>query len=336
MKISVDGGSFCTPENNQFGNYTFSNSLINALSKYDKKNKYTIYTFCNFPKDIPLSKNFTSKKILPKYFWSKVRVAIEEIANKKDIYLALNQSIPMMSFSKIISFSHGLSFHFYPGLYKDFSKLNDQLEEMIDDSDKIIVSSTRVKSELIEIESNVSNKIKVIPYGIPVDMMSKEKEKANSTEKYFVHVGMDHPIKNIDFIIKAFKSLKNGKLMNGYKLYLVGCRRRINDSHIKVIPYANRTHLKKLYRGATATLTSSFYESFNLPVLESLSQGTKVVGLRQAIVPELRPYVALADDLNEFRDLMKKVDKNPGFRNTKKIKKEFSWENYVRKLVKLY
>ena len=204
MKISVDRGSFCTPENNQFGNYTFSNSLINALSKYDKKNKYTIYTFCNFPKDIPLSKNFTSKKILPKYFWSKVRVAIEEIANKKDIYLALNQSIPMMSFSKIISFSHGLSFHFYPGLYKDFSKLNDQLEEMIDDSDKIIVSSTRVKSELIEIESNVSNKIKVIPYGIPVDMMSKEKEKANSTEKYFVHVGMDHPIKNIEFIKEAF------------------------------------------------------------------------------------------------------------------------------------
>ena len=336
MKISVDGGSFCTPENNQFGNYTFSSSLIGALSRYDKENKYTIYSFCNFPKDTSLNKNFTIKKLLPKYFWSKVRVAIEETINKKDIYLALNQSIPMMSFSKIISFSHGLSFHFYPGLYKNFSKLNDQLEEMIYDSEKIIVSSTRVKSELIEIEGKSSKKIHVIPYGIPADMIKTEKVKANSGEKYFMHVGMDHPIKNVDFIIKAFKSLKNGKTMNGHKLYLVGCKRRINDSHIKIVPYANRAQLKKLYRGATATLTSSFYESFNLPVLESLSQGTKVVGLRQAIVPELRPYVALADDLNEFRDLMKKTVINPGFRNTKKIIKEFAWENYVKKLVKLY
>ena len=45
---------------------------------------------------------------------------------------------------------------------------------------------------------------------------------------------------------------------------------------------------------ATALLTASHYESFNFPVLEALSQGCPVIGLKSAIIPEFKPYVNLA------------------------------------------
>jgi glycosyltransferase involved in cell wall biosynthesis len=96
-----------------------------------------------------------------------------------------------------------------------------------------------------------------------------------------------------------------------------------------------RKALRVLYQKATALLTTSFYESFNFPVLESLSQGTQAIGLREAIIPELRPYVRLADDMDEFIDLMKKAFMRP-LKVKKEIGRVFSWKKYVNELVKLY
>ena len=334
MKISLDGGALCTPSDNQFGNYTFSKNLIEALLLYDKKNIYNIYSYCNKPEYLKLKNNFAFKKILPKFGWSKVRVSIEELVNKKNIYLALNQSIPFATFSKVISFSHGLSFSFYPGLYHNFARLNDQLEEMIDDSDKIVVSSLRVKNEMIELDRNVEKKICVIPFGIPLDMTPQK--EVIKREKFFLHVAMDHPIKNIEFTIKAYQSLVKQKNYRDYKLYLIGYQKKFKNPLIVAIPHVSRKALKLLYQKTTALLTSSFYESFNLPVLEALSQRAPVIGLREAIVPELRPYVKLADDIGDFVSLMKKVIKNPKNQPIKKLAREFSWKNYITKLIKLY
>lgn len=333
MKISIDGGALCAHDDKQFGNYTFSDNLIRALMTYDKKNHYYIYSFCNKRSDLHLKKNFTYKKILPKFLWSKIRVGVEELVEEKDVYLALNQSIPLTTFSKIISFSHGLSFKFYHGFYHDYDRLNDQLTIMMKDSDKIVVSSLRVKEEMIEINSKIKNKVHVIPFGIPLDMEAPTKKIRK--EKFFLHVAMDHPIKNIDFIIKAFKRLRKTKSFQDYELYLVGYSKKIHETNIKAIPHVSRKALKDLYRRTAALLTSSFYESFNLPVLEALSQKSQVVGLREAIVPELRPYVRMADDLDEFIELMKKSVNKP-FKTHKELSRVFSWKKYVAALMKLY
>lgn len=333
MKISVDAGALCAREDNQFGNYTFTKNLIRAISLYGKKHTYALYSFCDKDDKMELGKNMEYKKLRPKLFWSKVRVGIEEVLHRKDLYLALNQSVPMLTFSKIISFSHGLSFKFYPGLYRDYDSLNEQLEEITKNSDRIIVSSIRVKNEIAETLPAVADKIAVLPYGIPFDM-SPPKTKVRK-EKYFLHVAADHPIKNVPFLIKAFAKFRKIKKYRDFKLYLAGYTKKINDPNIKAIPFVNRSELKKMYQKATAVLTTSFYESFNLPVLESLSQKTQVVGLRHAIIPELRSYVRTADDLDEFVDLMKKAVTKP-FRVKKELEKNFSWKKYVRELEKVY
>lgn len=333
MKISVDAGALCAQEDNQFGNYTFTKNLIRAISLYGKKHDYTLYSFCDRDAKADLGLNMEYKKLRPKLFWSKVRVGIEEVMHRKDLYLALNQSVPILTFSKIVSFSHGLSFKFYPGLYKDYDSLNEQLEEITKNSDRIVVSSIRVKNEITETLPKVAEKIAVLPYGIPFDMpFPKIKVKK---EKYFLHVAADHPIKNVPFLIKAFAKFRKIKKYRDFRLYLAGYTKRITDPNIKAIPFVNRPELRKMYQKATAVLMTSFYESFNLPVLEALSQKTQVVGLRHAIIPELRSYVRTADDLDEFVDLMKKSVTKP-FRVKKELEKNFSWKKYVKELERVY
>ncbi len=310
LKISVDGGGLGAKEGERFGNYVFSQNLISALFKYDKKNNYSIYTF---------------EKIKPRFAWSKVRLSIEELKERRDVFLALNQAIPLYVSGKVISFCHGLSYYFYPNLYskKDQQRLQKQLNEMTKRSDYIIVSSEKVKTDLLTIKKINHKKIIVSPFGIPFDM--KEKTvffDMSAKSNYFLFVGMDHRIKNINFLKKVFSDF-NKAVGKQYELKVI----TKNCSRLK---------LKNLYKNARALLTSSYYESFNLPVLEALSLGCPVIGLESAIIPEFKPYVNLNKKEKEFIDLMMRVPKKPSQKMVSQLKEKFSWQNYVKKLVKLY
>lgn len=334
MKISVDGGALCGP---RFGNCIFSENLIQAISKYDRENEYFIYTFCKANNH--LSNKIHLKKLTAKLF--QFQIISQELKEKKDIFLALNQVIPPLIKTKVIAFSHGLSFYFFPQLYPDsYSNLKKQLENMLKRSDKIIVSSEKVKTEILATFPWCKN-IQVIPFGIPFDMLEKKETKR---DKFFLFVGMDHPIKNVGFLIKAFRHFVAEMEFEDYRLYLVGddfqnvvIQQRSLPTNIRVIPSLIRLELKKLYSRATAYLTTSFYESFNLPVLEALSQGCQVVALQSAIIPELKKYVYEAKDIESFVNMMEQVARG----KTKKIdideiRKNFSWENYIKKLVTTY
>ncbi|EKE13693.1 MAG: glycosyl transferase group 1 protein [uncultured bacterium] len=134
---------------------------------------------------------------------------------------------------------------------------------------------------------------------------------------------MNHQIKNIDFIKTAFNNLNMLKEFRSYKLIII----TNNCSRIK---------LGRLYRNATALLTASYYESFNLPVLEALSQGCPVIGLKSAIIPELKPYVNLAENTDEFTKNMKGINIKPNVQSINRLYKLFNWKNYVKNLVRLY
>jgi glycosyltransferase involved in cell wall biosynthesis len=335
MKISVDGGALNQKNEHRFGTAVFSENLVQALRIYDKKNLYYIYTFEN---------------LKPKFFWMKGRISLEEFKENKDVFLALNQALPLYTKAKIISFCHGLSYQYYPQYYstQHVGRLNKQLNEMIRRSDKIIVSSTKVKDEILLINKSLDKKIVVLPFGIPFDMKNDSGQarmtsfwgfrakRGGQQNPYFMFVANNQKIKNVDFIIESFIKSKLGNL--GYKLYLVGDFKDHENKKIGIISFGNisRHKLGSLYQHAIALLTSSYYESFNFPVLEALSLGCPVVGLSSAIIPELKPYVNVCVEQTEFVKNMKNIGIKPNSNSIRKLRIKFNWKNYVKNLVRLY
>lgn len=321
MKIALDGGALC--QNDYTGNKVFSENLIKALGRYDKENYYYVYSYCN--KKFYFAKNIIFKKLFPKFGWSKIRLSIEQLIFPTDIFLSLNQSIPIISSKKIISFCHGLSYFYYPKLYSDsYFQLKSQLTSMIKKSNYILVSSKKVKKELLSIFEKINRQVLVFPFGVPFDIKNNLNKKKR--RKIFLFVGVNHPIKNINFIKTAFNIFKKDKKFKDWQLILV-------------TKNLSRKKLKNLYQSVTCLLTASLYESFNFPVLEALVSGCQVIGLKSAIIPEFYPYVKLANNLDDFIENMKIIAKKNepvSFEKIKEIKKIFSWKNYVFKLIKLF
>ena len=98
-----------------------------------------------------------------------------------------------------------------------------------------------------------------------------------------------------------------------------------------------RTELCSLYRSATALLTASHYESFNLPILEALSQGCPIVALESAVIPEFQASVLTAHSRDEFiqhmnRSITLKLDT----KKMQEIRKKYSWEHIVHTIQTYY
>jgi len=303
MKISVDLGAISGK--GFFGTKIFSLNLKEALLKYDKKNQYVFYDF---------------KTVWPKIFWMKLGISLKEWRVRSDVFLALNQALPLYFHKKAIVFSHGLSFYFFSKYYPKnvLNRLNNQLKEMARRAEKIIVSSKKVKDEFFQVFPKIKDKIYVLPFGVPFDCLKENPKKMR--KKFFLVISAKQPIKNFSFIKEVFFKFK--KKYPDFKL--------INVRNI------NRKKIIELYRNAFALLTASFYESFNLPVLEALSLGCPVVGLESAIIPELKDYVNVAKNKDEFLKLMKELPKKPTIQLINKLRQKFSWKKYIEKLVKLY
>jgi len=303
MKISVDLGA--VSGKGFFGTKIFSLNLKELLLKYDKNNQYFFYDF---------------KTVWPKVFWMKLGVSFKEWQLRPDVFLALNQALPLYFHKKAIVFSHGLSFYFFPRYYPKnvLRRLNNQLKEMISRAEKIIVSSIKVKEEFLQVFPKISDKIYVLPFGVPFDCLKQKPKKRK--KKFFLVVSGKQPIKNFSFIKKVFFEFK--KKYPEFKL--------IN------IENTDRKKIIKLYQDAFALLTASYYESFNFPVLEALSLGCPVVGLKSAIIPELEDYVNVVKDKGQFLRLMEELPKKPDNLSIKKLRDEFSWKRYVKNLIELY
>lgn len=327
MNISLDAGALCIPEHT-FGTATVTRNLIEALGKHDPQNRYFAYVFSGRA-TIPKAQNVKVQKLLPKQAWMNGAVSVEETFRPKDIFLAINQAIPAMTRARIFSFSHGLSFLKYPEYYSEsFDSLKQQTEQMARRSEKIFVSSTRVRDEFVEYFKHTPE-IVVLPFGVPYDMMTRQ---ISNPKGYCMYVGMDAGIKDISFIIKNVEQAQ--KKHKHLKLYLVGNfdeKKKYGPNIIAIKP-RSREELRNLYLGANAVLSASHYESFNFPAVEALSLGCPVIATQGAITPELTPFVHAARE-NEYAELIELAME----RQLPKVKQEkihhlFSWQTYVKEL----
>ncbi|OGK37593.1 hypothetical protein A3F03_00015 [Candidatus Roizmanbacteria bacterium RIFCSPHIGHO2_12_FULL_41_11] len=333
MKIAVDGGALCGGENRRFGNYTFSQTVITGLKRCDPNNQYFVYTFCDNP-GAPTGKNIKIVHLSPKLGWMKLRVALEELARPKDIFLGLNQALPFYTPAKKIVFSQGLSFIYHPQLYtRDNQRLKAQLNNYLHHADLVVVSSQKIKQELTDLFPEYLDKICVLAFPIPFGFEDTSKSVKKS---YFLFMGMDHPVKNVRLLVNIFLQFSQKARYHDFQLVLCGPFQKYSGKRVIVRPYVGLREKKRLYQQAVAYFAPSLYESFNFPLLEALSQNCPVVGLKTAVIPELRPFVNLADtkEFGSYFELAAENKLKPPDRAG--LLTEFSLKKFITNLTQLY
>ena len=326
MKVAMDGGVLCSPPGSRFGNFIFGQSFIKTFLEKSDVGDSRVYTFCK-----TAFERAQVRRLFPHFFTGQI--AADLLFFKPDVYLALAQSLPpyLPSSTKMFFFSHGLSFFFYPSLYrKDYGRLMRQLEKGIRRADYIVVSSEKVKDEFKKY-IYPKKKVVVLRFGVPLDIL-RFRGKRLSKENIILFVGKDQKIKRVDEAVSIFSQLR--KKDKSFKLMLAGVERKYKEKNVFSLGYVERKELISLYRRSKFLLVTSLYESFHFPTLESFFFGSRVVAYPSAVIPELREHVFSSfskDDIVRF--IIENKDK-PSLKIQKRLVAKFNWDSYVASLVK--
>lgn len=326
MIIGIDGGALCS--DSRYGTYRYSSELISALA-HDTDNTYHLYSLC----PLPQTDGMVTKQLHPSAGWMKTAVSAEILRSRPDVFLALNQALPLVLPAVTIAVSHGLSFYQYPELYQwEYQRLAAQLKDYVARANRIVVSSTRIVEELSVYAPGSEKKTVVIPFGVPRHFL---KLPPLPRKRFLLYVGSDQPIKRVDLVVKAFHLFRKKPEYRDITLVLAGVGPNRSEEGVIVLPQVHHEQLAVLYRQAYAYITASRYESFNFPVLEALSVGCPVVGLESALIPELQPYVTVVTNPDDLPDALTGL--KPIAETTRKaVRSQFSWQQYAKQLSALY
>ncbi len=216
-------------------------------------------------------------------------------------------------------------------------------------ADKIICISESTKKDLLRFFPEYASKTKVIYPFIKSDFCYSKKSSDSIDKKYFLFVGGNDKIKNLDTILRAIKK-------TGLKLKIVG---KFNDKekkellreHIRIqdkivfTGFIDGERLKNLYKNAIALLYPSLNEGFGYPPLEALRCGTPSIVSKKGSLPEVLKENALylddPLDSDELADKMMKLSENISLREkiverSEKLLSTYSQNSFEKKILSIY
>lgn len=337
MIIGIDCGCLGIKESeNRGGIYSLTKTLLISLGKIDKENKYILYSF--YPIDKKLMKEFGANMrnivVTPSRGWMSFFIPIQIHKDRPDLFIGISQAIPrkipFLYYPKIISVFYDLGFEIFPQMYLGFSKkLKKNSRYAALNSDLIIASSKNTKKDLSKRYKIEEFKIKVV-YPSIQDNFSKKIKKFKNKNPYFLFVGAFKPTKNLQNIIKAF--IEFSKIHSKkFDLILAGGEdeqiKQIAKSNsklrIKIMGFVSDLELQRLYKGAFAFISPSFYEGFGMTFLEAMRIGLPVVTSKRGSISEVVSQNCIFVNPENYKDIANKMLK---LVSDKKLKNEISKE----------
>ncbi len=256
---------------------------------------------------------------------------------------------------KQIGVIHDLNFEHYP---KDLPKgvLNYYKKNMplfAHKASKIVTVSEFSRNDICQKYDINLQKVKVVYNGgnesfSPLSMEERlEFKKAkNNSRPYFIYVGSLHKRKNIERMLKAFKSFNTNKEMD---FIIVGEKMWQNQLNLKgllenVIFLGRKSgdELSKWVASSNAMVYVSYFEGFGLPVLEGMMAGVPVVTSSETSIPEVGGDAVIYTDpfsVESIKDGLFEVVKEGSFKyyGEKGIDraKFFSWDKSATEISNL-
>lgn len=337
----------------------YSENLIENLLKVDKKNKYSLldYEENEFnKKNLCLIRNYFLRIPVKTYTWYNVLPF--QIKNFDFDFIFNISGTPHVFrfFQKEILWVYDLSVILFPQFHTWWRVLINKFlfKRSLHNAYKIVVISESTKKDLIRYYKISDEKIIIIYPQISTFKNKKVKPEMVPENPYLLYLGTLEPRKNIPFLIKAFKKVKDdlevphkliiaGKKGWGFKEIFDTVHKFDLEKEVVFTGYVSEAEKKYLYKHADLFIYPSLYEGFGIPLLEAMNYGCPVITSNTSSLPEVAGKAGILinpNNLNELVNSIKKVltdekikDKmiNESFLQTKK----FSGKKSAKKIMQL-
>ena len=241
-------------------------------------------------------------------------------------------------------------------------------KEILQNINAIITSNPHEKNFLSSTYNYPNEHIFVIPLGVdttlfrPLPCQDAKNYIGSTDDKIVLYVGRIHPVKGIEWLIRAFKevTLEREKLMlmivggqyghdskNNYLIYLNKLTYELNlQNHIDFAGPKNQTALSYYYSASDVCVIPSLYESFGMVTLESMACGTPVVasntgGLSTTVAHGVTGFLVPPGDSQQLSFRMKQILFNDTLRESLgkaalSWVKQFNWQEVTQSFITVY
>jgi|SRR5690625_3318329 len=348
--------------------------LIRALQRTDLTNEYFILVKPGKDNDVlSETSNFHIEEIPSASYpvWEQVLLPRRVKKINPDILHCTSDTAPLQPGVPLVLTLHDIIFMKQLALTKDGSMYQRMgnayrkwlVPKIIDKGEQIITVSNfekevitdyfpQVKNKLTTVYNSYSDQFRVVE---DIEKLAYYKKKYNLPDYYLLFLGNTAPKKNIRNVLKALKLLNE---FEQTKIPLV-----VPDLNVKYLKeileeidavelleniyltgYVPNDELVYLYNLATLFVYPSLYESFGIPILESMACGTPVITSNKAAMPEVAGEAAeLTDPENpediafSIRKLICNEDIYEAYREAGLLRaRSFSWSKSAQEVLSLY
>jgi glycosyltransferase involved in cell wall biosynthesis len=366
MNITIE--SHLLSHGRRSGLLTYTEGLVNGLSKYDKENDYSLiyYSLTRDSSAMPGPNTDNFKKHV-------LRVPAQHFAFRQG--WVDHVSLPLFLKLNKTNIFHRLSGYTMPetkGVYKILTihdlrsmTIDDQVwsqninkyVKTVSDVDLCVVVSECTKRDAVEYLKVDENKVRVVYLGADERFRPAEqthidavKTKYSINEPFLLSIG-SVPRKNIGGIIRAFAGSNYRKKF----LLVLSCNLDVGkykalarelrvDHRIRILDKLADDEVVALYSSCHCFVFPSLYEGFGLPIVEAMQCGAPVITSNVSSCPEVAGNAAILVNPNtvqEIRSAINEVCRNEGLRKDLIAKgfeqaKKFSWDNFAQEMKKIY
>lgn len=304
MLIGIDASRAVKTQ--KTGTEYYSQEIIKALSKTDRKNRYILYAPVEPDREFAdaLGRNF-QWKILPfPKLWSQIRLSWELVTGqpKPDVIFEPSHTIPVVHTKNMVVTIHDLGFRHFPELYTPFERHYHSFSAQfsVTHASHIIAVSKYTKKDILGHYPVNPEKITVIYHGYDQNKFRPASKTELETplpfgikKPYIFFVGRLEHKKNLAGMLQTYQLLKREP---GLKHQLVlagkpgwGYSQAIQHKIDGVVEtgYLERDQYILLLKHADVFFFPSLFEGFGLPIVEAMACAVPVVASNVTSIPEV-------------------------------------------------
>jgi hypothetical protein len=337
MKIGIDAREFLSGRMTGIGRYL--RQFLQCATELPSPHEYVL--FCNQKTHVPVEHPKLKKIIIQEritLFWDQIQLPLCMAREKVDIFLTpyfkssyflsanlvliINDLIPLLFPEELGFFKR----HYFRSMWRIAARR----------AKRVMTISQNSKDDIVKVLKVSPDKIKVVHLAVEERFMSLDvrveeiRRKYSLPEEFIFYVGNLSPHKNIQGLVKAYKTLPE-MLRQKYKLviaaskktkYLADIEKVIREMELSAevffTGFIEEKDLPAVYRMSELFVFPSLYEGFGLPPLEAMASGCPVVSSNTSSLPEVLGNAALLFnpyDVEEMSSAMGKMLEDEDLRN---------------------